>query len=177
MLILSVVLLSGCSVWTRLQGKVYKDRKHKFEALLPKDWMRYNMANYFIMTKDGFVLNQVSVDRFKFKYDLQHTKRQYAEDMNPEEIAEVEIDNFKLNPNVLNFTILENRPVVVSDRDAYRFDYTYETKSHLKIKGAMLGFIHGDWVYRIIFEAADQHYFAETQEAFRQFLDSFKLTS
>jgi len=176
LLLLVTLMFSGCfSIWKHLKRQDYKDRKRVFTAQVPVDWMRHNWSNYFLMTKDGTALNYVRVDRMKFKSELEYTNKKYNQEMLPPELAEVSINNFQSNKNISFFRVLKNEPADINGEDAYNIEYSFETKSGLKKKGIEYGFIFDEHAYRIRFEAADQHYYASTENDFNEFLSSFQL--
>jgi hypothetical protein len=180
-LLLLVVLgfmFAGCGSlrpWTKLESKEYIEKRYGFAAEYPKDWYRYNAGDFFAMTKDGLLLNKIAVERKKFTDKLEFTKRKFAESMTAEELAEVEIDNLKTNPAIKTLNILKNEPAAFLQQDAFRIEYECVSAEGLRIHGIQLGFIKDKWVYRIVFEAPSQYYFAENQLAFDHFLASFRL--
>ena len=68
-MILLVVLLSGCATtWKKTSfSEEYVDKKCKFAAHLPADWMYFPAANNFDMTKDSVILNPQKCMKFDFK--------------------------------------------------------------------------------------------------------------
>ncbi|MDP2653433.1 MAG: hypothetical protein Q8Q08_05310 [Candidatus Omnitrophota bacterium] len=170
-----LALLAGCAPWVMTTGKEFEDKPRGFAAVLPDGWMRYTMGQDFLMTRDGVVLNEIAVQKMKFKDDLEFTKKKFRQDMLPVDLADAEIDNFKSNGGIGKFAVLENAPVTVGGQDGFRLAFSYETVSGLKVKGIHCGFIHKDWVYRIRFTGAAQHYYGRDLPAFERFIQSFRL--
>ena len=179
LMVVSVLILSvtGCAVttWSRMTKPVYRDGARDFEAEVPVDWMRFNLVKYFLITKDGTVLNMIGVERFKFNKKLEFTKKVFEESMTPSELAEVEIDNMRANGDIDKFEVISNQPQTLDGRPAFRIEYTYVTTGGLETRGIHLGFIEDKWVYRIRYQAAEQHYFKATRPAFDRFIETFKL--
>ena len=59
--------------------------------------------------------------------------------------------------------------------DAFKMEYTYQIEGGLKMHGLHYGFLTKDRLYRIRYEAADQHYYYRNLNDFRDFIDSFKV--
>ena len=170
--------LAGCaglSTWSELSKREYKDRARRFEAEVPLGWMRYNLLSYFVMTKDGTVLNRIAVERYPFDKKLEFTEKKFTADMTPLEIAELEIDNLKSNQNSGQFKLLQNKPATIDNLPAFGIEYTYRTIGGLRVHGCHYGFLKDKWVYRILYEAPEQHYFKKYKADFERFIDSFKL--
>ena len=145
-----------------------------FKAQLPADWYRFNRVKYFMMTHDGILLNQIAVERKKFSEKLEFTKRPYSENMTPDELASIELDNLKSSPALSKLEVLSNTPQKLSGQDAFKLEYRYVTSEGLIVKGVELGFVKDKRVYRIIYEAPEQHYFAASKPAFDRFLQTFE---
>ncbi|GEM_PF-2307186 len=174
-LIALLFMMSGCAMWTQLKPSEYTDKKYMFSTVVPGNWMRFNAGDHFFMTKDGITLNYIRLFRHKFEKKLEFTKKKFAADMTPQDLAEVEKDEIVANPNVGAFQELKNVPVDIGDHDGFRVEYEYTAKGGLKKKGVVCGFKMGDWIYRVQFEAAKQHYYAESIQDFEKFLEKFKL--
>lgn len=176
---LILLTLCGCASlnpWTSLKSEEYKDGARKFEATIPEGWKRFNQVRYFLMTKDGIVLDRIIVDRQKINTKLEYTKKQFTKEMMPQDLADVEIDNFKADQTIGRFSLLNNIPVKIAGRDAFQIEYTYRVvKGGLRIRGIQYGFPYEDWIYRIRYEAADQHYFQKCKDDFEHFLKSFHI--
>lgn len=173
-----VCLLSGCASfgpWTKIKGGEYKDGARKFSAIAPADWMRFNMAKFFIMTKDGTVLDQIAVEMHRIDKKLEFTKKMYFKEMTIQDLAEIEIDNFKSNTDVSAFEITQNTPVMIDGREGFKVEYTYTAKGGLPVRGIHYGLMRDNFVYRIHYEAAAQHYFEKYKNDFERFIESFKL--
>ncbi len=175
---LAILWLGGCaslSPWNDLSKEEYKDRARRFKAQVPLGWMRYNLLPYFVMTKDGTVLNRIAVERYPFDKNLEFIEKKFTSDMTPQDIAELELDNLKSNKNISQFQLLGNKPAAIDNLPAFWIEYTYSTVGGLKIHGLHYGFLKDKWVYRILYEAPEQHYFKKYQGDFKRFIESFKL--
>ncbi len=175
----SVLFLSGCAIlspWTQLRNAEYKDGARDFAAVVPVGWMRFNLPAYFIMTKDGTVLDKIVVDRRKFNSKLEFTKKVYTKDMVPQDLAEVEIDNLRASGQFSRVEVLSNTPATIGGQEGFRIEYTYVvTNGGLRMQGIHYGFRYKDWIYRVYYEASKQHYFEKSRKDFERFVESFRL--
>ncbi len=167
--------LAGCAMWTQLTPSEYKDKKYLFSTVVPGHWMRFNAGRYFVITKDGVVLNYVRVYRQKFEAALEFTKKTFRADMTPQDWAEVETDEIVSGPNVGAFKTIKNVPVAIGGHEGFRLEYEYTAQGGLKKQGIACGFKVGNWMYRVQFEAAKQHYYAESAGHFERFVEKFQV--
>jgi hypothetical protein len=176
--ILIVLSLSGCSGltrWTRLKPQEYTLKREGFSAELPKDWMRLNREKFFVITRDGILLEYIMVNRIRFKEELEHTKRKYEPHMLPEELAEIEIAELHANEKITRVQILSNLPTTLDGHEGFRLAYAYETMDGLKMRGIHIGFKDEEYIFRIQYEGAAQHYFETYRKDFDAFLKTFKV--
>lgn len=170
--------LTGCATmtaWSQLKSEEYKDGARNFSAVVPEGWMRFNMAKYFVMTKDGIVLDQIAVERLPLEKKLEFTKKQYFKDMTLQDLVEIEIDEWKSSPKISNFEVAKNEVSAIGGYDAFRIEYTYIAEGGLRARGIEYGFMHDKWVYRIHYLAAAQHYFKKYRKDFDSFVKTFRL--
>lgn len=169
----------GCSTlgpWAELKSDSYRDGARRFETVIPEHWKRSNFTRYFLMTKDGIVLDRIMVERQKVNTKLEYTKKEFKKDMLIQDLADVEIDNFKSDQETGKFDLIDNKPASIGGQNGFLLEYTYiVVQGGLKIHGIHYGFLTEDWVYRIRYEAADQHYFKKCLDDFNQFVKSFQL--
>lgn len=174
-MLLLVIVLSGCTTtWKKSDSKEFIDKSSNFAAYLPEGWMYFPAPKNFGMTKDGIFLDNIFVDMIKFNKELSSTKKRFQSNMLVDELAEVDIDNYRSNGQVTHFEVLDNQVVTLDGKDTYRFVFRYQTPQGLKSKGIVYGTVHNDMLYRIVYIAAEQHYFALYEKVFESFIQSFR---
>ncbi|MCB9771329.1 MAG: hypothetical protein H6754_02095 [Candidatus Omnitrophica bacterium] len=171
-------VFSGCSTfkpWVAIEKSEYVDTARGFKASVPVGWMRLTHSKDFFITYDGELLNDIIVEKSRLNTDLVNTKRKFLPEMTPQELAEVQIDSLKSNPNITNVVINSNKPTTVDGMHAFLLDYTCFNKDGLQYQARNIGFIYENWIYLISYEAPAQHYFAKYVGQFEAFLASFQL--
>ncbi len=91
-----------------------------------------------------------------------------------DELAEVDIDNNRSNGHLTHFEVLDNQVITLDGKDAYRFVFRYQSSQGLKSKGIVYGAVHNDMLYRIVYIAAEQHYFDLYEKDFQKFIQSLR---
>jgi len=176
-LLLAVGLqLGGCVTlpWQPTAG-TYTSPKENFAVELPSGWMRLNAEDDLLITRDGLLLQHVSVERAVVDKPLKNTKKTLTRGMQPQAVAEVIIDNFVSSDRMLDVKVLENRPVQIAQQRGFRLVYTHRDKNGLRFKSVLHGFLAGDVFYAIRYTAAERHYFVKDLPAYEQVLASFRL--
>ena len=170
------LLLGGCvSVPWQPTAGLYSSPAENFAVELPQGWMRLNVNEDLLITRDGLLLQHVSVERAAVDRPLKSTKKTLARGMQPQAVAEVIIDSLQSSERLLEVKVLENRPVQVAQNRGFRLVYTHRDKNGLRFKSVMHGFLAGDVFYSIRYTAAERYYFAKDLPAYEQVLASFRL--
>ncbi len=174
-----VLLLAGCAPFVLASGK-HILTEYEFEVTVPEGWYRAMHAPGTLeapegleLTRDGLALQQIRVERVAMDKDLKFTKRKFDVMLPPHEVAEIELDDHRSNPNVFNLTVGENAPAMVDGRRGFRLLYTWQTKDGYRLKRIQYGFLEGKWVYRLIYQAAARHYFDRDLATFEKLRESF----
>lgn len=176
-----VLFLAGCAPFVLASGKQTLT-EYEFEVTVPEGWYRAMRApgtleapEGLVLTRDGLVLQQIRVERAAVEKELKFTKRKFDVNLPPHEVAEIELDGHRSNPNVFNLTVQENVPATVDGRRGYQIVYTWQTKDGYRLKRIQYGFLEGKWVYRLVYQAAARHYFDRDLATFEKLRESFHL--
>jgi len=170
-----VLFLAGCAPFTAVGGKLAFSQQG-FEVDLPQEWYQAReVGDTLLVTRDGLLLQFIRIERVSVEQELLHTKKKFTRGMQPQEAAELEVDNMRSSPEVFNFELIENIPTTVGGRSGFRLLYSWKTKDGLRLKRVHYGFLDGKWVYRLIYQAAARHYFDKDLATFERVRESFRL--
>ncbi|PYM26352.1 MAG: hypothetical protein DMD78_04490 [Candidatus Rokuibacteriota bacterium] len=175
-LLAACLVLAGCVTlpWYPTSG-IYTSEAQNFAVELPKGWMRLNSEENLLITRDGILLQHVTVERARVDRPLKNTKKVLSRGMQPQAVAEVIIDNFMSSERMLDLKVLENRPIQIGPHRGFRLVYAHRDKEGLRFKSVLHGFLAGDVFYSIRYTAAERYYFAKDLATFEQVLASFRL--
>jgi hypothetical protein len=165
-----------------------------FTVDLPQGWRQHNLSydplytykamlekrrklswDVIRLTRDGLLLQQISIGRIPVTEELPNTKRKLAQGMIPLEAAEVMISDIRSNSNLRNQDIIENAPASVGGYPGFKLHYTYRTEEELKVEGLFYGALVGNWLYYVLYEAPAQHYFSKDLRLFETTRSSFQI--
>jgi len=172
-----VLILGGCAPYTAVSGKQMLT-EYDVEVTTPSGWYRADLVGgVFAITRDGLTLQFILVGRVPVDEALKFTKRKFDDKLPPAEVAEVELDNQRSNPAMLNFVVEENVPATLGGRSGFRLVYTWNTDDGLRRKRVHYGFRDGKYVYRLIYQAAARYYFERDLTTFETVRESFRVLS
>jgi hypothetical protein len=186
-----VVLLVSCGPYVLVSGKQSLP-EYGFEVVVPEGWYRFAHTFYagpsgaldtaqilegIVLTRDGLLLQQIRVGRAAVDKNPNFTTRKFDLKLPPQELADIELDDHRSNPNVFNLVVEENVPAMVEGRRGFKLVYTWTTEDGYRLKRIHYGFMEGKWVYRIIYQAAARHYFDRDLATFEKLRESFNLVA
>jgi hypothetical protein len=157
-------------------GGTYENSAQNFKAEFPKGWRKFNLSkDEVLITKDGFSLQFIRISRSPIEKQLRYTEKKFTKEMLPQEVAEIVIQNFRSNPNVMNQDILANNPAKIGGYPGFNIVVSFQTTNGLTKQSNVYGFLSGDSYYEILYEAPKRYYFAKFQSDFERVKETFKL--
>lgn len=170
-----VLLFGGCAPWIMVGGQ-YENSAENFKAEFPNGWRKFNLSkDDVLITRDGLSLQAIRISRSPIEKKLQHTDKKFTKGMLPQEAAEIVIQNFRSNSNIMNQQILENNPAVIGGYPGFKIVMAFQTRQGLTKESILYGFLAGDSYYEILYEAAKRYYFSKDVADFEKVKDTFKL--
>jgi len=162
--------------WVELEHKYVSASKFEID-IPPKGWrLKAPVEDELIFTRDGLSLQSLKIGCRAIEKEFPFTKKKLAKEMRVEQVAEVIIDDFSLNPMISDLHVTENGTADVGGRIGFKIIYSYQTKDKLKKEGIYYGALVDQWYYYIYFEAPARHYFPRDQSTFEKIKETFKIT-
>jgi hypothetical protein len=176
---IAVILFTGCETarWTATNGTYQPDRNPAYSVELPAGWMRHNQAppGGLLLTRDGFLLQQVTVEQRPLSRAFPHTRRTVSASMLPQEVAGIVVDNLRGDADLLQFSLISDEPRTISGHPGFQVVYELATRDGLRVRGIEAGFIEGETFWSFSFQAPRRHYFDRYLPDFELILDTFEL--
>lgn len=177
-----ILLAAGCAtappkpVWVAAEA-TFRVEKGNYAVELPTGWMRWNQEERVTITRDGFSLQIIGVDRHEVGKPLKHAKKRIEREMLPQEISGILIDDRTVMEDVASSEVLENVPAQLGGIDGFRFVLQLRLKNGEVRKFAMCGCRNGDWVYAVTYTAPARYYFQRDLPVFEGVSRSFRFLS
>ena len=168
--------LSGCAPWVQVEGP-YRMDTQGFEVNLPAGWRRATtVSDSLLLTRDGVSLQYIWIERVAVGDELTHTKKKFAKRMSPQDVAEVELDEVRLDQGMRIVELLENVPFQMAGFPGFKVVYTFRAENGLRLKRVHYGVLVRDRVYRVQYQAPARYYFEKDLSTFERVRESFRIT-
>jgi hypothetical protein len=194
LVIFHAFFLASCAVPYSLVTEAHVTAPENFSVDLPQGWRQHNTSgdplyaytamlekrrklgwDVIRLTRDGLLLQQIGIGRIPISEELPYTKKKLAQEMIPQEAAELIGDNIRSNSNLTHQEIIENAPATVGGYPGFKLHYSYQTEDQLKIEGLFYGALVDSWLYYVLYEAPAQHYFNKDLQVFETTRASFQI--
>lgn len=174
LLLVLFVFISSCAPWVQVGG-LYESNEDNFAVELPNGWMKLRQSNELLITRDGILLQTITIKRLDVKHEFKNTKKKLIEDMLPEEVSKVVLDDISSNSEVAGFEIIESGPAKIGGMSGFKSVFKYNTKGGLKYKSIYVGFMDGPIFYGLQYIAAQRYYFDKDTNTFDRVANSFNI--
>jgi len=149
---------------------------YNFSITYPEEWKRLNTKRYFMLTKDDPFKQYIMVRQRHVDKPFKHTDKLIRKGMSPQEAADVILDEVNADDSILGFKVIENVSATVHRYNGFKIVCTYGTKKGNKYKAIFYGFLIGEWLYGLRYNAGEGYYSEKDVETFQHVLNSFQIT-
>jgi hypothetical protein len=174
-LFFAVCLISGCAS-AAYERSLEDLPKADFSVDIPSGWWKPQHVNRYLITKEGPFLQYVLIQQRPIDRPFKKTQKKLRKGMLPLESAKIVIDEIAADRNILNFNILENTPATIDGHAGFKILFSYRDKKGSEYKTLYYGFISGNSLFNLRYNAAARHYYDKDLADFMRILHSFKLT-
>lgn len=170
--LIPVLLAVACAITSEVAIEC-DPAKRNFSVAYPAEWKQLNTREAFIISRDGPFSQYILFRQRHFSQPFPHTAKRLRKDMPALEAAEVVIDEMRSDPLVLDLRITETGPATVNRYEGFKILFTYGTKDGRTFNTVYYGFLHGDWLYSIRYNAASHAFTEKDLQDFDKVLNSF----
>ena len=171
--LIPVLLIFACA--TTYETAVECDpAKRNFSVEFPSEWKQLNTKEVFIITREDPFSQYILFRQRHLSEPFPHTTKRLLRNMPALQAAEVVIDEMKSDPSVLNLEIAETGTVMVNTYPGFKIVFSYGIKEGHMFHTLYYGFIQGDWLYSIRYNAAPSAFSPKDVEDLNRVLNSFR---
>ena len=144
--------------WLNLGGRYVA--LGKLEIKIPDSWrMMRGFENQLLLTRDGIYLQLFVIGLTSIEAEFAHTKKKLPPGASPDAIIDVVVENFRSNPAITNFKLLESGTAMLGGINAPKIVYSYEGDYGVKKMGIYAALPINDQCYFFQYQAPARHYF------------------
>jgi hypothetical protein len=177
-LVLILLLLSGCAAtWVKVDDTGQDYRGEHYNVTLPTGWLRLESNNILILSRDGILLQIISVQYRPHENAFEKIEKDSSANMLPSELAQLTIAELKATQEdgLPSLEILRNAPVEIAGHTGFDIHLRYKTKAGLRMDTEMRGVVDESGFYLIKYSAPTLHYFERDRQAYVTLAESLQL--
>jgi hypothetical protein len=154
---------------------VFIDEQNNYSIAFPDSWhSTRNGNNRLLVTRQGWDLQSICVERFLVNDGLPNTKKIISDKMILPDQAQSMIDCIRNSPNLTRFVLQSNKPAMLSGKSAFRIEYSYG-EGDLTYQCICYGQVRGEWLYVVQYYAPLRYYFEITLNDFEKSVKTFSI--
>ena len=177
-IVLVLVLLSGCApAWVRVDDSGRDYRGEHFSVTLPVGWLRLESDESLILSKDGILLQIISIQFRPHKNTFEKIEKDSSTTMLPSELAQLAIAELKASQDdaLPSLEILRNAPIELAGHTGFDIHLRYKTAAGLRMDMAMRGVVDNSGFYLLKFSAPTLHYYEHDRQTYETLTESLQL--
>ena len=160
--------------WLKLGGRYVA--LGKLEIKIPNSWrMTPGFENQLLLTRDGVYLQLFLIGMAPIDAAFPHTKKKLSPEASPDAIIDIAVENFRSNPAIANFKVVESGTATLGGVTAPRIVYSYEGDYGVKKMGIYSTLLIKDQYYFFQYQAPARHYFQRDQASVDDALRSLNI--
>ncbi|RJR53966.1 MAG: hypothetical protein C4576_00865 [Desulfobacteraceae bacterium] len=170
--VISVFLVSACAT---AQVAVECDpERRNFSVEIPPGWEQLTSSELFLITRKDPYEQYILFRQRHVNERFPHTAKRLHKGMAPLDVAGVIVDEMKSDPSVLNLQLIETEAALVGSYPGFKILFDYGVKEGHSFSTIYYGFLQGDWLYSIRYNASQNAVTEQDVADFHQVLKSFR---
>jgi hypothetical protein len=143
----------------------------------PVGWMRASKIgpDGIIYTRDGILLQCITVERRLLDKALPHSKLPLQSTMLALEAADAYVANLQASGACPDLGIVDLQPADVGGASGFRLEYTFLADGSIRMGNVVYGVVRADGLHLLRYRAPIRHYFAANLADFEQLAASYQL--
>ena len=160
----------GCiprAAWVQAE-RDFQSPDDQFRVQLPDGWMRVNVDEALLVTRDGLDLQRIHVVGRELDKPLPNSKRVPHKGMDPAEIADLLAGELSSSQGVTGVRVVESSPATLSGAAGFKLVVVYKDRDGLRRKAVIYGILGRKALWTAAYQAPQRHYFDLDLAAFEK---------
>lgn len=177
-IVLVLALLSGCApAWVQVDDSGRNFHGEHYSVTLPAGWMRLESEDSLILSKDGILLQVISIQFRQHQDAFEKLGKDASATMLPSELAQLAIAELKASQGegLPSLEILRNAPVELAGHTGFDIHLRYKTDAGLRMDMEMRGVVDDSGYYLLKYSAPTLHYFERDRQVYETLTESLQL--
>jgi hypothetical protein len=177
-ILLVLLLLSGCTpTWVKVDDTGRNYSSEHYSVTLPAGWLRVESDGILILSKDGILLQVISIQYRQHQDAFEKLGKDASTTMLPSELAQLAIAELKASQGegLPSLEILRNAPVELAGHTGFDIHLRYKTDAGLRMDMEMRGVVDDSGFYLLKYSAPTLHYFERDRQVYETLTESLQL--
>ncbi len=175
----ALVLASGCfprAPWVQAE-RDFQSPDDLYRVQLPEAWMRVNLDEALLITRDGLNLQRIHVVRRELGKPLPNSKRAPRAGMEPAEIADLLSGELSASQGVTGVKVVESSPATLSGARGFKLVVAFKDEDGLRRKAVIYGLLGKNALWTASYQAPQRYYFEQDLATFEKAVRTFRLAA
>jgi hypothetical protein len=165
------LVLSGCAVWTKLEGGVVSHAGVSVTA--PADWVQLTANRDLLMiTRDGLGVQHISVAFLTGDKIFPKTKQAFSVDVAPQELAQRVVGELRQTPEMSGLEIKNVAPATVAGKPGFRALVEWRNERGAAFQRVVAGSAVDGGLLIVQYHALKRHFYERDLKTFESVLAS-----
>jgi hypothetical protein len=177
LLLLSLLLTACVGTWTRIDDTTVNYQDPHYRVSLPVGWLRITSDDSLILSKDGILVQTISVQYKEHAKAFEKIRKVSTPGMLPSELAQLSIAEFQSSQDdsLPSLEVISNKPVEMGGIMGFEVQLIYKTDTGLRMGMLMRGVVDDDGYYLVKYNAPMLHYFERDRSVYETLSESLRL--
>ena len=177
LLLLTLSLTACVGTWTRIDGSAAHYQDAHYRVSLPVGWLRITSDDSLILSKDGILVQTISIQFKEHAKAFEKIKQASSPGMLPSELAQLTIAEFQAvqDDSLPSLEVISNKPVEMGGIMGFEVQLLYKTDTGLRMGMLMRGVVDDEGYYLVKYNAPMLHYFERDRPAYETLTESLRL--
>lgn len=177
--IAAAALLAGCmpsAPWVQAE-RDFQSSDDQYRIQLPTGWMRVNVDETLLITRDGLNLQRIQVARHELGKPLKNSKRAPRAGMEPSEISDLLSGELSSGEGISGVRVLESSPASLSGARGFKLVIAFKDRDGLRRKAVVYGTLGQKALWIAAYQAPQRHYFEQDLVTFEAAVKTLRLAA
>ena len=142
---------------------------------VPSHWYLYVRGGSLLLTKDGELLQAVTLSKMKYGKTLSGIDRPLDKAALESEIGDLYIKSIEAEQGISDLEKLSYTPLTLNDLNGIELKYRYRMNEDAWMQGDLIVLKGSEYLYQISFRGTERVYFDRGVEGFDMLLTSLKI--
>ena len=169
-------LLAGCATptWDATPG-THHSEKTGLTLDVPSGWSRYGNPLEIVLTRDGFLLNLIRINRTPYGEKYGDTELTLRAEISQLDASQLVVESMQADQKRRNLVLIDNQPVTVAGHPGFRVEISYRNEDNLTVHEIIYVALIPEAYLVALCRAPERHYIEAVSGDFERIVASLRV--